>query len=362
MNALALGALLWGCQGGGSGPSRALEEYRAGRGLLEEGDALGAAGRFEAAAAEDPAHSLLRSWQAWALARGGRLDEAIALLEAAPPASLLPQDLFNLGAWNARRGRIEEAVAWLERAVVADPGLRSGIATDPDLDPARAAIEASSALGAEPARALMTGEEGAILAGEPYDLTLLVEGLGDRAVALHWERPLSPDLVLARVVDELTIAGAGESPRRNVAYQLRTRGAGEGDLGPWTLTVGDQPLAVAPVRWQALLPPGVAIAPLPAPAEIDERWWTPREALSGLTPPAAEWRAGRLVVVFSPGDEMTTEPALDAAGALQVELRRDDQAELLARAWPLDPAGPAVRVRLERDGRVVLDRKVRPRR
>jgi hypothetical protein len=170
---------------------------------------------------------------------------------------------------------------------------------------------------------------------------------------------LPAGLALTRAVDGLFGSPDGGGPARHVAFRLRAGGAGEGDLGPWTLRVGEAALAIPAVPWQAVLPAGVELPAPPDPVAVDEVWWTPREALAGMVAPAAEWRSGRLAVVFSAGDEVATEPALPADGLLEIELRRDDQAEVLARAWPLDPAVRVVRVRVSRGGKVLLDRNVR---
>ncbi|MFH1465995.1 MAG: tetratricopeptide repeat protein, partial [Pseudomonadota bacterium] len=261
--ALAL-LLLAGCGGPHSGPARALEEYEQGRRLIEEGQPLQAAERFGRAAEADPGHSLLVSWQAWALASGGQVEEAIALLQAAPGARL-PEDLYNLGAWSARLGRDEEALASLTRAIAADPSLRTRLADDPDLAALQGRLHGLHALGEEPLRALMIGEEGAILAGESYDLELVVQSAAGRALALSWDQPLPAGFTLRRAVDEVAAGRGGAGELRTLTWRVRAAAPGEGDLGPWTLTVGAEQQALPAVPWQVLLPEGVE-PPAPGPA------------------------------------------------------------------------------------------------
>lgn len=354
--ALAL-LLLAGCGGPHSGPARALEEYEHGKRLIEEGQPLQAAERFRRAAEADPGHSLLVSWQAWALASGGQVEEAIALLLAAPGARL-PEDLYNLGAWNARLGRDEEALASLTRAIAADPSLRARLADDPDLAALQGRLNGLHALGDEPLRAVMIGEEGAILAGESYDLELVVQGAAGRALALSWDQPLPAGFTLRRAVDEVVAGREGAGELRTLTWRVRAAAPGEGDLGPWTLTVGAEQQALPAVPWQVLLPEGVK-PPAPGPAAgPDEAWWAPREALAGLAPPAAVWRHGALAVLYSPGDAVTLSPS-PLAPPLEIELRRDEQAEALARVWVTPEGADAPTVHIARGGKVLLDQRVK---
>ncbi|MFH1468695.1 MAG: hypothetical protein ABIO70_30170, partial [Pseudomonadota bacterium] len=89
----------------------------------------------------------------------------------------------------------------------------------------------------------------------------------------------------------------------------------------------------------------------------DEAWWAPREALAGLAPPAAVWRHGALVVLYSPGDAVTLSPS-PLAPPLEIELRRDEQAEALARVWVTPEGADAPTVRIAHGGKVLLDQRV----
>jgi tetratricopeptide (TPR) repeat protein len=332
-----------------------MEAYGEGLGLLQAGEPLEAAERFAAAAAADPGHPLLVSWQAYALAAGGQREEAIALLQAAPGARL-PEDLYNLGAWNARLGREEEALTWLGQAVTADPSLRDRLVGDPDLSNLQARIGGLAA-AEEPVRALMNGEEGAILAGESYDLELVVQGGSGRALLLGWEEPLPGGFSLRRAVDEVSGGQGDAGAVRSLSWRVRAAVPGEGTLGPWTLAVGEGRHPLPAVTWQVLLPEGVEPPPVDTGAPLDPAWWTPREALAGLAAPTAAWRHGALAVLFSPGDSVDVTP-VPACAAFEIELRRDDQAETLARVWPLPAGGAAPRVRVVRGGKVLSDQRV----
>jgi len=357
---LPLAWVLSSCGGGRSGQGRALDRFEEGRRALDEGRAGVAAEAFARAAELDPGHGLLRSWQALALARAGRIEEAIALLEEPGRAGgLAPFDLYNLGAWNARLGREEAALAWLEQALAADPALRTALGEDADLAWLRERELFRSRIGGEKPTAAMLGEEGAILAGEPYDMELLVGAAGDASLALAWGQPLPEGFALRRAVDTLSAGAGGGSATRSIEYSVRCTRAGEGTLGPWTLRIGELDLEVPAVPWQAILPEGIRLdppelAPPPAP-----EFWTPREALAGLAAPAALERFGRLLLLSSPGDQVEIGPGAVIDPPVELELRHDEQVEVQARLWTWAPAARQAEVRIRRAGATLLETRVR---
>lgn len=356
MAALLLLLLLVGCPGEKRSEARALALFERGQDLLRDGDALQAAERFGEAAEIDPLRPVLRSWQAYALAQGGEPAAAIALLEGPGAPALSPHDRYNLAAWHARLGEDESALALLAAAVSDEPSFREGLRDDPDFARLLEDGALSAGLDRVELRAVMLGEEGAILAGEPYDLELNVQP-GNAFLRLSWDEPLPGGFTLQRAIDERS-GGGGPEGLRLVRYRVRTSVGGEGSLGPWSLHAGDEEAAIGAVPWQAVVPPGVE---LDAPAEpwvLDPVWWTPREALAGLEPGAAEARHGLLVVGHLPGDQLLVESAALLEPALELELRLDDQPTLVAKAWRWAPDAIGAQVTLTRKGSVVLDERV----
>jgi hypothetical protein len=350
---LLLLLLLLGCPGERRPEARALALYERGQGQLEAGDYQAAAESFRLATERDPLRPVLRSWQAWALAQGGDPAAAIALLEGPGAPALGPHDRYNLAAWHARLGENESALALLAAALQDDPGLRSGLRDDPDLRGLLEAGTMSARLDDLALRAIMVGEEGAILAGEPYDLELDVQP-GELRLSLAWEQPLPPGFTLRRVVDDRSAESATES-LRVVRYRVRTSVGGEGSLGPWTLLAEDATVAIPEVPWQAVVPPGVLLDEAEAPWDLDPAWWTPREALEGLQSGSAALRHGLLVVCYQRGDVLGVGGGAVLEPPLEIELREDDQPTLLAKAWRWAPGAERARVTLTRNGGVVLD-------
>jgi tetratricopeptide (TPR) repeat protein len=354
--AWVLALLLVACPGERRPEARALEHFEAGRDLLERGDHQAALERFRQAREADPQRGLLRSWEAYALARGGEIQGAIELLEAANPATLSPHDRYNLAAWHARSGDRERALALLGAALEDEPELRDHAAEDPDFDGLREDGSLVATLEDRALRAVMTGEEGAILAGELYDLELEVQPASVE-LNLEWKRELPTAMRLQRVVDERSGPDDG-SGMRSLRYRLRTHAGGEGSLGPWTLSGQGQRVEVPEQGWEALLPAGVDIqAPAYSPG-VEAAWWTPREALAGLEAGTAELRHGRLVVCTQPGDRVDFEGAAPVGEALEIELREEGQTSLLAHAWPFAPDEQRFTVVITRQGSRLLEATV----
>jgi hypothetical protein len=354
--ALLLLLLLAGCPGDKRPEARALALYERGQAQLDAGDAPAAAEHFRQAAELDPLRPVLRSWQAYALAQAGDTAGAIALLEGPGAPALTPHDRYNLAAWHARLGEDEPALALLAVALHDEPAFRDGLRDDPDFARLLEGGALSARLDRVELRAVMLGEEGAILAGETYDLELNVQPSAV-SLRLDWEQPLPAGFTLQRVVDERSGGVRGED-LRSVRYRVRTSGGGEGSLGPWSLHAADSTIAIPAVPWQAVVPPGVELAP---PAEawvLETAWWTPREALAGLEAGTAEARHGLLVVGYLPGDQLSVEPSALLEPALELELRLDDQPTLLAKAWRWAPQATGAQVTLTRKGSAVLDRVV----
>ncbi len=329
--------LLLACGGERRPEAQALERYREGRELLERGLPAQAAEAFAEATEADPAHLVLRSWQAYALAASGDPQAAVQLLEGGVGViALTPQDHYNLAAWHARLGQDERAVELLRQALEDDPELRAVVAGDPDLEALRGTSTFGRLLHDVELRAVMVGEEGSILAGESYDLELVVQGKMD-AVALSWDRPPPAGFALTKVVDDLQLNESGEPRLRSFRYSLVAAASGEGLLGPWTLSAGGDSVSLATVPWQTVLPPGVELESPGSATSLDERWWMAREALDGLASPSVENRFGRLVVAHSPGDLVAVASEAVSGAPLELEIREDDQAILLAKVWAWAP-------------------------
>ena len=118
-------------------PARTLPEPK-----LLEGEALRALGRWTEALApfrlvtdEDPAR--IEAWLGlgWCLKRLGRLDEAIAGLEAAPRQPILH---YNLACYLSLDGSVQAAIEHLTRAIAIDGRFRDLTEVEPDFDPIRA--------------------------------------------------------------------------------------------------------------------------------------------------------------------------------------------------------------------------------
>ncbi len=350
---LASVVLSLACTGEGRSEARALEHYQAGRALLDRGEHRAAAQRFEQALEAEPRQPLLRSWAAYALASGGDLRGAIELLEGQGVVGISPHDRYNLAAWHARLGERESALALLAAALEDEPELRAFAAEDPDFEELRADGTLSAGLEDRALRAVMLGEEGAILAGELYDLELDVQPASVQ-LRLEWQRELPSSMRLVRVVD--TRSGAADEPGlRTLQYRLRTHEGGEGSLGPWKVHAQGQSVEVPPQGWEAVLPAGVRLDPPASSFALEPVWWTPREALQGFEAGQAEYRHGCLVVGWLPGDRVLLEGAEPSAEPMEIELRDNDQASLLARAWPLAPDERRFSVVITRQGGRILE-------
>jgi len=356
--ACAVACCLLACRGEHHDQAKALDHYREGRELLEQDRFEAAARAFAAAAALDSRTAVLVSWRALALARAGQLDRAVELLQAeGPDPGLGPHDHYNLAAWLARLDRPAEAVLHLASALRAEPGLRQLVLDDADFAALASNLAFRELVGAAPLEVALAGEEGAILAGELYDLELELQAMSSEPVSLDWRLPLPDGFSLQRVVDELHEQDGGV--QRRLSWRLRAVEAGEGQLGPWTVHVGQQQRPLAGVPWQVLLPAGVQIDPreeIPAPASA---WWLPREALGDLRSPDAALLLDRLVVVYEPGDQVTVDASAVLEPPLQLEIRQADQVQWLARAWAGAPGSRRARVQVERGGEPVLDRELR---
>ncbi len=350
---LVLALALAACTGERRPEARALARYERGQEQLEAGDHAGAAESFRLAVIEDPRRPVLRSWQAYALAAGGDPAGAIQLLEGEGLRALSPNDRYNMAAWHARLGQEESALALVRAAVEDEPELREALALDPDFEALRAdGVLASRLLDTE-LRAVMLGEEGAILAGELYDLELNFQP-GDVAVSLAWDSPLPDGFSLDRVVD-VRSAEPSEPGLRELRYRLRARRGGEGHLGPWTLSSGERSTPIPALAWQALVPAGVELGEPELLPSLEPVWWTPREALAGLQPGQAEARHGLLVVCFLPGDKLEVQPDALLGGSLEIELREGDQPTMLARAWRWAPQARGATVAIARRGSRVAE-------
>ncbi len=356
MTALIIALVLAGCTGDARPEAEALEAYERGREQLERGEHAAAAESFGQAAEHDPRRTVLRSWQAYALAEGGDPAAAIQLLEGSAVVGLGPHDRYNLAAWHERLGQREQAQTLLAAALGDDPALRERLVEDPDFAALLEDGSLAASLTDSELRAVMLGEEGAILAGELYDLELNVQP-GAVGLSLGWDSPVPDGLVLERVIDERS-GEPGAAGLRLLQYRLRSSGAGEGSLGPWTVSLGEHSVAVPPVDWQAVVPAGVSLESVEAPPALAPSWWTPREALKGLEAGQAEHRDGLLVVCHLPGDRIEVQADAVEAEPLELELRRDDQPELLARAWRWAEGATAAQVTITRKGSVVLDSRV----
>jgi tetratricopeptide (TPR) repeat protein len=351
-----LGLLLLACGGDRQPAERALPLFRDGREALDAGEHEAAAALFARAAAMDPQRPVLRSWQAYALAAGGDPAAAIALLEATP-AILSAHDRYNMAAWHARLGHEEQALSMLAVALQDEPTLRDGLDADPDfsglvLGGALDVLSDDVAL-----RAVMLGEEGAILAGERYDLELDVQAPGGAGLALRWGQALPEGFGLRRVVDERSGAD-GEASMRSLHYRLATRGGGEGSLGPWTLQAGERSIELPAVPWETVALPGADDQDEPSLEPLEGVWWTPREALEGLDATAAAARHGLLVVCHQPGDRVAVSTEAVLGPGLEIELRDGGQALRLAKAWRWAPGRGEATVTVTRKGETMLEQVV----
>jgi len=352
----ALILALAACTGDQRPEAQALELFEAGRAQLERGEHGAAAESFRLAVETDPRRTVLRSWQAYALAQGGDPTAAIALLEGEGVLGLAPHDRYNMAAWHTRLGDHESALSLLAAALDDEPELRITLGGDPDFEPLRADGSLASRIHDSELRAVMLGEEGAILAGEIYDLELNVQP-GSVAVQLVWDRALPEGFTLTRVIDERS-SDPGHADLRALRYGLRVGRGGEGTLGPWTLSSAQGGAPIPEVPWQAVVPAGVELGPVEVQALVDPQWWTPREALEGLEPATAVARHGLLVVCYLPGDRVEVEDGAVAGPPLEFELRQDGLPTMLAEGWRWSPASTGAAVTLTRKGSTVLDARV----
>lgn len=235
------GLALLGLQACGGDPqmerlAQALADYDRGQALLAQHDWPAAARAFEAAAAAHPESPALHGWHAHALAGGGDVAGARAVLDAVIPAFPGNVDLrYNRAAYAARAGELEAAAADLTYLYNRD--LLDPLAAGEDADfSAMARDPRFSSLAPSPqVRLQVRGEAGAILLGERFTAEMLIESKSGEPISAENIGALSSRLRHTRTVEDLTIEEGGWS-RRVVRVEWLAAAAGEESMGPWLVS------------------------------------------------------------------------------------------------------------------------------
>ncbi|MBN1334946.1 MAG: hypothetical protein JXB39_03195 [Deltaproteobacteria bacterium] len=335
--------VLAACHGKFTETAEALDRYRSGRAHLERGEPVEAAEDFADAARLDPTSVALVAWQAHALAEAGDLEGAVRVLSGqAPSGTVTPLMRYNRACYLARLGRSLEALDSLQRAVQEDPDLVAAARIDPDLVLLAGTPGFEAVVGHPAVQARMAGEEGAILAGETYDLVLEVRGPEGMRLDLTWVGPALPGFEVRRIVDEAEEDGR----HRTLTFTLFAGVAGEGTLGPWRLGVSGQALDLPAVAWEVVAPPGATPRTPPVLQPMGPGFWCPAEVLEGRATPSVGTWLGRLLVVHAPSDRVEVDPDAVTGSPLVLEVRRDGQIQAVAqaRSWAPDAARAHVRV------------------
>lgn len=312
---------------------QSLDLYAQGLVKLEAGEFSQAAEDFERARLLAPESGELLIWQAKALAEGGDLDGAVALLDQAirqHPG--LVQGWYNRACYKARAGDLEGARVDLMQALRSPELDRLLVAQDPDLaalraDPANADWIPMPDLGLS----LKVPAEPAFL-GSEIELVIGVEQGAEEGLSLRSESPLSPLLRPVSWIEERSAEAPGQ---RRIRLRLKVLGGGEAQVGPYTVSASGLE-GELPAQGVTLLAPESHSAPGQA--------WTgtfgaPSELLAAQ--PGAERVGGDWVLVsYAPGDQV------EWAGqdTVSLELREDGVLQALGVLGRL-PSGETVSIK-----------------
>ncbi len=327
-----------------------LTAYDAGRAALATDQPLVAAAAFAQASEAAPDQPLPVAWRAHALVQAGDLQGAFGVLDAGLTRWPGQPDLaYQRAALRARLGDLKGAAADLVDVYQSGAVLPQDAALDPDFAPLLAQPDTAALLPLPTVDVQVTGEAGAVLLGESWDLDLLLSLPAGAHLSLE-DRSEAPGLLrlVSVVEDQLGVEGRVEGRRVVLHYEAARPGLSQ--AGPWRVVAGAaetlvpaRPVEVLALGQRAQTQPDGPGRPLPVPSALGPADPAPR--LERLEP----W-----TVLTAPASAKTT--WMDATGQpldpLRVELRESGRSLLIRE---LLPGSPAVHVRVEQAGLVLLE-------
>lgn len=344
---IALLALLLAC--GGSEPElasrkEALELWRQGKERLEEGKAREAEERFSRALDVRPKDPVLQSWQAHALARQGKLEEAVAVLDVVLARyPNFAEARYNRAAYLARLGDLDASAADLKRALRDGARRSREVLDDPDFQP-HLDHPAFSFLPDQALSVAVDAPDGPLFAGSQAQVRLRVLGTEGAPVQVTAAEASGPIRLSAATEDEIATS---EGPGRELTWTFEVAGPGSIRLGPLKVRAGGHEADAGTVTIEAVAQPGRTTPDVP-PLTLQ----TPTEVGGELALPSATWSDGALLVKTAHADRVVVEPAPTALPS-QWELRDLGRTQWVVYRYAL-PARPE-RVRILRGGRAILD-------
>ncbi|MFT5586406.1 MAG: hypothetical protein ACI9VR_004004 [Cognaticolwellia sp.] len=312
---------------------RGLNLYAQGLSKLEAGQSAEAAEDFAQARVLDPQSAELLLWQAKAVAEGGDLKGAIALVDQA--VVLRPgmvEAWYNRACYRARSGDVAGASLDLQQALRSPDLDRLLVAQDTDLailraDPGNADWIPLPRLGLS----LKVPDQPFFL-GSEIELVIGIDQGADQGLTLRMISPLSPLLRPVAWIEE----GWAETPgHRRLRLRLKVQGAGRAELGPFVVSASGLTGEI-PAQSVSLLAPESHLSP-------SESWTgsmrLPSELLQAV--PGAQRLEGEWVLVsYAPGDRVEW-----AAGEqVTLEVREDGVLQALGKMGRL-PEGETLSIK-----------------
>lgn len=304
--------------------SEAAALWDQGREQLSAGRPDEAAATFERASEVAPS-PLLDAWRAQALARAGRLDEAISLLGAVLAARpTFAEARYNRAAYLARQNRLPEAAEELKVALADGAQKPLLVLEDPDFAPHLDKPELSF-LPKQTLSVSSVPPEGTAFYSAEIRLAFAIEGPLKEPLQIESGPVLGP-VALSGVIEERTETDSGAAVR--LEYRYRALGAGAAEFGPVSFRSGSLQAAADAARVVISAPedrgaPAVAPDVLPLPSALAAKIPLGTAALAG----------GSLVAHVSPGDRVLTEPELGPAARCEI-LEGKEVKDLLLRYPP----------------------------
>lgn len=322
----------------------ALEQWREGKALLEEGAAEEAERRFEAALEHRPDDPVISAWRAQAVARQGDLDRAVALLDAVLARHpRFAEARYNRAAYLARLGDPEAAAADLERALEDGAGRARDVLDDPDFEP-HLDHPAFAFLPRHTLLVAVDAPEGPAFLGNRVDVRLRVLGTTGELARVSAESASGPVRLLS-VVEDVIATSEGEG--RDLTYTFEVVGPGEVVLGPLDVQANGHGAEVPAITFRTVGPDGSEAPEVPA---LDLR--TPSELGTGQPDATAVWRAPELRVKAAQGDRVQVDPD-PGTPTIRMELRERGRPTWMLLRWTLE--SPPARVKVIREGETLLD-------
>jgi hypothetical protein len=254
-------ALFLSCKDPALAPyQEALSAYDRGVAALEAGEPEKAIAAFAKAQASDPRNPLLKLWQAKALAKAERFEEADAMLtgliKEQPDIGIA---WYNRASYRVRAGRLMESAQDLQKAIELKVCSSLEAARDPDFAPHRKAPEFRGILPETLIVANIKGPEGSLFVGSRFELELQVLSLPDEPLKLQMPDPHC--LVLSRIIeDRHEEKGALQ---RRILLSFTASQPCSAPLGPFAVIGKEDTLALAPVPIQIEAPSSFTVSTLP---------------------------------------------------------------------------------------------------